>query len=155
MIPTASFPVALPSASPLHMQSNNEGLFPNGHRLRKQTLFYGLAIWLLSLAGNNRCIFQLHLHKRSLCFIAFINIASWIAQFVTNLYCQLPLWLNWICNEIEATFHLCTLLNTLIITRQIWYFSKYLGHGEGGKWLLLGKSNNWIRHARAFLHLFY
>ena len=44
MIPTAPFPVAVPSASPLHMQGNNEGLFSNAHESRKQALSYDLVI---------------------------------------------------------------------------------------------------------------
>lgn len=44
VIPTDSFPVTAAFASLLHMQSNNEGLFPDEHKLRKQALSYGLAV---------------------------------------------------------------------------------------------------------------
>ena len=44
VIPTDSFPVTPVFASLLHMQSNNEGLFPDEHEPRKQALSYGLAI---------------------------------------------------------------------------------------------------------------
>lgn len=44
MIPTAPFPVAVPSASPLHMQGNNEGICFLMHMNRESRLSYDLAI---------------------------------------------------------------------------------------------------------------
>lgn len=92
MIPTSLFP-ARPCICSLSSWRLTMGeLFLNAHEPRKQALSCSTSIWLLSLSENNSRIFQLRVYKWSLCFIYFLTTASWIAQFVISLYCEMPLY---------------------------------------------------------------
>lgn len=92
MIPTSLFPAwpCICSLSPGRLTMGE--LFLNAGEPRKQALSCGPGIRLLSLSENNSRIFQLRVYKWSLSFIQFLTTASWIAQFVTSLCCELPLY---------------------------------------------------------------